>query len=112
MQFLTPASLEYFVNGRVMRATGNALGHSSPSGVYPVQGEDRWIALAAPEPEQWEALSGLSGRGWSHDPRFRDLPARGHRSDSNFVSMERDCHSGSRSEPRTGRRTRTRRLNS
>ena len=76
MPFLTPALLEHFVNGRVMRATGNALPHTAPSGVYPVRGEDRWIALAAPAPEQWEALSGLAGRGWSRDARFCELAAR------------------------------------
>lgn len=76
MHLLAEPLLEYHVNGRVRAGAGNACAHWAPSGVYPVAGDDRWIAIAAPDDETFGALAGLAGRGWSHDPRFAGPEAR------------------------------------
>ncbi len=76
MHFLGAALLDYTVNGRVATARGNAHPHYAPSGVYPVRGDDRWIAIAAPDDETFRALDGLADRGWSADPRFADASNR------------------------------------
>jgi crotonobetainyl-CoA:carnitine CoA-transferase CaiB-like acyl-CoA transferase len=56
IHFLAPALLDYQVNGRIARRTGNRDPVLAPHGVYPVRGEDRWIAIAAEGDEQWTAL--------------------------------------------------------
>ncbi len=70
------AILDYTVNGRVQTRMGNALRESVPSGVYPCDGTDRWVALAAPTEDAWRALSAASGRGWAEDRRFATAAAR------------------------------------
>ncbi len=70
MHLLGEALLEYQVDGTVRAATGNASAHWAPSGVYPVAGEERWIAIAAPDERSWSALATLAGRGWAADARF------------------------------------------
>ncbi len=76
IHYLTPAVLEAAVNGHVLTAHGNASPHYAPSGVYPVVGDDRWIAIAAPDEETWQALSDQAGRGWASDARFATAEAR------------------------------------
>jgi crotonobetainyl-CoA:carnitine CoA-transferase CaiB-like acyl-CoA transferase len=74
IHFLGAATLDYSVNGRIASAQGNASPHHAPSGVYPVVGEDRWIAIAAVDEVQWSALAKLAsqsgGDDWRLDARF------------------------------------------
>jgi benzylsuccinate CoA-transferase BbsF subunit len=49
----------------------------APHGVYPVAGEDQWVAIAATTQEQWERLAKAMGHPeWLDDGRFRDVGAR------------------------------------
>ncbi len=76
-QFLGPALLDYFVNGRVWERNGNASPDCAPHGVYPALGEDRWVAVVAANEEQWRALCEATGHGdWRRDARFATLEAR------------------------------------
>ncbi len=75
--FLAPAVLDYTVNGRVLSRLGNASLHFAPHGVFPVVGEDRWVAIATETEEQWESLAAAAGRReWLSDPRFSTLEER------------------------------------
>jgi crotonobetainyl-CoA:carnitine CoA-transferase CaiB-like acyl-CoA transferase len=56
IHFLAPAILDCQVNGRIARRTGNRDPVMSPHGVYPVRGQDRWIAIAVADDEQWASL--------------------------------------------------------
>jgi crotonobetainyl-CoA:carnitine CoA-transferase CaiB-like acyl-CoA transferase len=56
IHFLGPAILDYQVNARVARRAGNLDPLMAPHGVYPVRGEDRWIAIAVADDEHWRAL--------------------------------------------------------
>jgi len=76
IHFLGAAILEASVNGRAAAARGNASLHFAPSGVYPAAGDDRWLALAAPDDGAWRALTALADRGWARDPRFATPDAR------------------------------------
>ncbi|MEM9176855.1 MAG: CoA transferase, partial [Myxococcota bacterium] len=76
LHLLGAAILDYTANGRVMGARGNAHPHYAPSGVYPCAGEDRWLALAAPDDATFAALDRLAGRGFRDDPRFASAEAR------------------------------------
>lgn len=62
IHFLTPAILDYTVNGRAFERLGNADPHMSPHGVYACNGEDEWVAIACPTDAQWRALASLLGR--------------------------------------------------
>ncbi|WP_089936110.1 CaiB/BaiF CoA transferase family protein [Candidatus Entotheonella palauensis] len=59
LQFLSPALLDYVVNGRVRARMGNDDAQMAPHGVYPALGEDRWIAMAVQSDAQWQALCEL-----------------------------------------------------
>ncbi len=62
MQLQTPAILDYTVNGRVMERAGNDDRAHAPHGVYPVAGDDRWIAIAVTDDRAWKALCEQLGR--------------------------------------------------
>jgi benzylsuccinate CoA-transferase BbsF subunit len=70
------AIADYDVNGRTQLREGNRLMAGGrpcavPHGVYPVQGEDRWIAIAAMNDDEWLALCEvLNKREWLDDARF------------------------------------------
>lgn len=74
--FIAPAVLDYTVNGRVRRRNGNREPGAAPNGVYPCQGEDRWIAIELRTQEEWAALCGVAGQDWESDARFRTLADR------------------------------------
>ena len=74
--FLGPAILDYTVNGHVMGRNGNRSADFAPQGVYPVVGEDAWVAIAAPNEATWFSLAAAAGLGWGEDARFSHPEAR------------------------------------
>ncbi len=77
MRYLAPALLDYTVNGCIERRAGNASPDAAPHGVYPCQGEDRWVAIVCSTNEQWSSLCQATDYGaWQADPRFETLGAR------------------------------------
>jgi crotonobetainyl-CoA:carnitine CoA-transferase CaiB-like acyl-CoA transferase len=82
LHFLTPAMLDYTVNGRVQTRVGNRDPQMAPHGVYPAAGDDAWIAIAVTDDECWRALCGTIGRGGlASDARYATLAARLERQD-------------------------------
>ncbi len=80
---LGPVLLEVTVNGRVTRGpdypTGNRLEypHAAPHGVYPASGEDRWVAIAVFDDEEWSRFVDAIGRpAWAADERFATQQSR------------------------------------
>ncbi len=63
MTFLAPAVLDYEVNGHLPDKLGNDHPVMSPHGVFASAGEDRWIAVACDNDDQWRALCGVIGAG-------------------------------------------------
>lgn len=62
MLSLTPIPvMDYSANGRSTGRTGNHLEGYAPRGVYPVRGEDRWIAISIASDPQWQALVNVLG---------------------------------------------------
>ncbi len=77
MHLIAPVIMDYTVNGREQGATGNHLPCAAPHGVYPCQGEDRWVSIAVFKQEEWEALCRTIG--WPElagSGDFRTLPDR------------------------------------
>lgn len=77
LQYLAPALLDYYVNGRVMVQDGNRSPHMAPHGAYPCAGDDQWCVLSASNEDEWRALCGVVGHPeWANDARFSTLAAR------------------------------------
>ncbi|HVW35477.1 MAG TPA: CoA transferase, partial [Acidimicrobiia bacterium] len=62
LHFLTPAILDYGINGRLAGAAGNIDPQFSPHGVYRVAGEDGWVAVVCPDDDCWPLLADVIGR--------------------------------------------------
>jgi benzylsuccinate CoA-transferase BbsF subunit len=76
LQFLSPAFLDYAVNGAIAERTGTLNASlRSPCGAYPCAGEDRWLVIDAATPESWSALRGTVGHALD-DARFETLVGR------------------------------------
>lgn len=83
VEVLGPLLLDVAVNDRVTRTDdfplGNRLEHppAAPHGVYPARGEDRWVAIAVFDDDEWWALVGVLGSpAWTGDPRFATVGGR------------------------------------
>lgn len=78
--YLTGTSvLDHSANGRGWVRYGNQSPYklAAPHGAYPTKGEDRWIAIAAFNQEQWCKLTDVLGApAWSSDPRLATFEAR------------------------------------
>jgi benzylsuccinate CoA-transferase BbsF subunit len=71
MQLVTPALMDYLMNGRVAGPMGNRhpLAAAAPYGVFRCRGEDRWISIAVTCDEEWQALVRAMG-----DPQWARAP--------------------------------------
>jgi benzylsuccinate CoA-transferase BbsF subunit len=77
IQFISPAMLDYFANGNIETRQGNRSSYSSPHGVFPCKGEDRWCAIAVFDEQEWLSLCELMGNpAWCRDGNFESLSAR------------------------------------
>ncbi len=56
LHFSAPLLLDYSVNGREQGRRGNHEPGAAPHGVYPCEGEDRWIAMACYTDAEWQSL--------------------------------------------------------
>ncbi|MCI0769408.1 MAG: CoA transferase [Chloroflexi bacterium] len=76
LQFISPALLDYGVNGREGERRGNESEEAAPHNAYPCRGEDAWCAISVRTDAQWEAFGrvlGPSEAGWVREPRFGTL---------------------------------------
>ena len=66
-----PALLDYQVNGRGPERRGNRDAWAAPHGVYPCAGEDRFIAIAVADDEQWRRFRKAMGDpDWAAAPEY------------------------------------------
>jgi benzylsuccinate CoA-transferase BbsF subunit len=69
--------LNFTMNGRVEKPSGNRDALAAPHGVYRTRGEDQWIAIAVETEAQWRALLEVMGQPpWALDARFADAYQR------------------------------------
>lgn len=74
---LPEAMMDYFMNGVEREAIGNRDPEMAPHGVFPVRGEDRWIAVAIVDDREFAALCKvLDAPRLARDPRFATTAAR------------------------------------
>ncbi len=74
---LDAAVLEYAANGDVANRAGNRHPRMAPHGVYPVAGQDRWIAIAVHHDTAWLTLCDVLGQpALAADSRLATLAGR------------------------------------
>ncbi len=77
VQFMTPALLDYSINGRVIERDGNRHSFAAPHNAYPCKGEDRWAVISVFNDVEWQALCRCMDReDLISDPRFKTIIAR------------------------------------
>jgi len=77
VQFMTPALLDYFVNGRVPNRQGGRDPSAAPHGVFACRGDDRWVALSVFGDDEWQRFAEALGRPeWVGDPELATLEGR------------------------------------
>ncbi len=77
MSMIPEGLMDYTVNGRDRGRRGNRDDVMSPHNVYRCQGDDKWVAIAVGNEEEWQALCRALGHPeWVSDPRFTNYKAR------------------------------------
>lgn len=72
---LSQAVVRYSANGEVETRRGNRDEIARPHGVYPCQGDDRWIAIAIFRDSEWQVLTEQMGISLSRDLPEEELDA-------------------------------------
>src|SRR5262249_45716486 len=62
LHLLDTELIEFLVNGTSPPRRGNRSPHATPHGVFPANGDDRWLALEARSTMEWLQLCGAIGR--------------------------------------------------
>lgn len=73
--FVGPTLLDYTANGNIQGQPNNRHTQMAPHGVFPCLGDDRWLAIACPDDDAWQALAPIIGAD-AADPRFATFEAR------------------------------------
>ncbi len=81
IQLLAPQLADYSVNGHVVAANGNRDTQMAPHGVFRCAAdegaEESWIAIAARDDRDWQALARIvGGPALAHDERYATLALR------------------------------------
>jgi crotonobetainyl-CoA:carnitine CoA-transferase CaiB-like acyl-CoA transferase len=77
-----PAMLDYTVNGRPARRTGEPNSNRSasppmaPHGIYPAGEEDTWVAIACRDDSDWQAFGAVVDEPWVDDLGLATLLGR------------------------------------
>ncbi len=79
LQFITPALLDFVVNGRVAKRNGNRHPHAAPHGVFACRSAEReeWVALSVMDDAEWQRfVCALDSPGWATHPGFQTAAGR------------------------------------
>ena len=77
LAFAPEAVIEYVTNGRVHERMGNRDITIAPHGCYRCKGEDKWVAIAVSNENEWTAFCKVIGNpGWAKDSKFKDVESR------------------------------------
>jgi crotonobetainyl-CoA:carnitine CoA-transferase CaiB-like acyl-CoA transferase len=76
---MTPALLDFVVNGRVAERNGNRHPRAAPHGVFACRSDTReeWVALSVMDDAEWQLfVCAIDWPGWATDPRLRTSTGR------------------------------------
>jgi crotonobetainyl-CoA:carnitine CoA-transferase CaiB-like acyl-CoA transferase len=72
-----PVIMDFTANRVNCAAQGNRLAAVAPHGIYPARGQERWVAIACRDHDEWVALCNVAGdAAFVDDIRFRTLAGR------------------------------------
>lgn len=67
------AFMEYTMNKKLKKPMGNQDEVTAPHGCYRCQGDDKWIAIAIANDEEWQSfVAAIGNPDWSIEERFSD----------------------------------------
>ena len=71
------AVIDYSMNGRIRERAGNGDNVMAPHGIYRCKGEDKWVAIAVSDEEEWMAFCNVIGNpDWTKKDEFSDQLSR------------------------------------
>jgi benzylsuccinate CoA-transferase BbsF subunit len=74
---ISPAYLEWLINGCDPQPQGNFSAIAAPHGCYRCKGDDRWCVISVQTQEDWVKFCDVvHHKEWAAHPNFADLPAR------------------------------------
>lgn len=77
--FLVEPLIDYNINGRVAGRVGNRDSIMAPHGTYRCRGDDKWVAIAVANNDEWRAFCRAIGNpDWTKREEFRDELSRWH----------------------------------
>ncbi|MFC1896175.1 CaiB/BaiF CoA transferase family protein [Thermodesulfobacteriota bacterium] len=77
LSVMPEAIMDYTMNRRVRGCEGNRDDIMAPHGCYPCQGEDKWVAIAIADDEEWRAFcQAIDSPAWTEEQRFADQLSR------------------------------------
>ena len=77
LQLMTPELLDFQINGVKATRIGNREKDIAPQGIFPVEGEDRWIGITAGDDRSWRGLVTLMGEPeWALEETFETVIGR------------------------------------
>jgi len=82
LSFVGSHVLDYVINQDLLKRRGNRDRYMCPHGVYPCRGNDRWVAIAVTNDEDWQRLRQVMGDSeWAKNPRFDSVLGRKEKED-------------------------------
>lgn len=77
LSFIAEEVMEFTMNARDRGRRGNQDDIMAPHGCYPCKGEDKWVAIAVSDDNEWRSLCKVMGDpDWGRDDRFADSVSR------------------------------------
>ncbi len=77
MTMIPEAMMDYSLNGRVAMPRGNRDERMAPHNIYGCQGDDKWVAIAVENDEEWKSFCRVTGHDeWLKDESYGDLYSR------------------------------------
>jgi benzylsuccinate CoA-transferase BbsF subunit len=82
LNYVTPLILDYQANGRKPALKGNKCDYAAPHGIYRCKGNDRWVAIAVMNNEEWKSFKKAAGNPeWSRSRKYSTAEGRVKNSD-------------------------------
>jgi benzylsuccinate CoA-transferase BbsF subunit len=82
LNYVTPLILDYQANGRELALNGNKCDYAAPHGVYRCQGEDRWVAIAVTNDDEWQRfVAAIGSPAWAKAKKYVTAAGRVKNSD-------------------------------
>ncbi len=77
LNYMTPLILDYQANGREFKVKGNKSDYAAPHGIYRCKGEDRWVAIAVTNDEEWQSfVKAIGSPKWTESKKYATAAGR------------------------------------